>query len=118
MGDHTAVAVLGMDDPDLVAAVLSDWRSAPIDERLRAMLGYLEKVTLTPNDIGAEDAAQLEAAGVSNKAVQEALYVCFIFNIMDRLADAFDFYLPSEQGHKKTGKMLHKMGYGIASIPG
>jgi len=34
-----------------VAAVLEDWRTAAIPERLRAVLGFLEKLTLHPQQV-------------------------------------------------------------------
>ena len=85
---------------------------------MRAMLDYLEKVTLYPQDIGPDDAQRLYAAKVSKKAAQEALYVCFLFNLMDRLADAFDFHIPSEKVTRRAGRFLYTFGYGISSIPG
>ena len=36
-------------------AVLDDWRTAPIDEKLRAMIGLLETFTLRPEQIGPAD---------------------------------------------------------------
>ena len=110
--------MLGTGDEQLVAAVLADWRTAPVNEKVRATLGFLEKVTLSPAQVGPEDMAPLRAAGVSDLAIREALYVCFLFNLMDRLADAFDFHLPSAQGFQRDGRMLYTLGYGIASIPG
>lgn len=101
-----------------MAAVLDDWRTAPISAELRATLEFVEKVTLHPADVTSEDVAPLRAAGVTDIAVREALYVCYLFNIMDRLADSFDFHIPSEKSLKRTAHVLHKIGYGIASIPG
>jgi alkylhydroperoxidase family enzyme len=71
--------------------VLADWRTAPIELRLRAMLGYLEQVTLRPGEVGPEDAAAVRAAGVSGQAIVDALLVCAYFNLIDRLADSFQF---------------------------
>jgi alkylhydroperoxidase family enzyme len=101
-----------------VAAVLQDWRTAPVTERLRNALGFLEKVTLTPGDVTADDVAALQLAGLNGQAIEEALYVCFLFNVMDRLADAFDFHLPTAEGFRRNGRVLYTLGYGIASIPG
>jgi alkylhydroperoxidase family enzyme len=101
-----------------VAAVLEDWRTAPVNERVRATLGFLEKLTLSPAEVRSDDIAPLRSAGVSDRAIEEALYVCFLFNVMDRLADAFDFELPSARGVQKTARMLYKVGYWQASIPG
>jgi alkylhydroperoxidase family enzyme len=118
MQSHAAVAALGVGDDLLVAAVLADWRTAPLNEQLRATLGFLEKVTLSPADLGPEDVAPLRAAGLSDQAIREALYVGFILNVMDRLADAFDFYLPSAQAIRRNGRIAHIIGYGMVSVPG
>jgi alkylhydroperoxidase family enzyme len=93
-----------------VAAVLEDWRTAPVNEKVRATLGFLEKVTLSPAEISSEDITPLRSAGVSDWAIEEALYVCFLFNVMDRLADAFDFHLPSDRGFQRNGRILYNLG--------
>jgi alkylhydroperoxidase family enzyme len=105
-------------DDTVVAAVLADHRTAPVDERLRATLGFLEKLTLHPDELGPEDVALVRAAGASDRAIEEAIYVAFLFNVMDRLADAFDFAMPSAGDLQMTVRMLTRIGYGIASIPG
>jgi alkylhydroperoxidase family enzyme len=71
--------------------VLADWRTAPVDERLRATLGFLQKVTLEPDAVGVEDAEAARAAGASTDALRDALYVAAYFNLIDRLADSFGF---------------------------
>jgi alkylhydroperoxidase family enzyme len=71
--------------------VLADFRSAPIDGRLRAALEFLRKVTLEPEGVGPGDADAARAAGVSTDALRDALYVCVYFNLIDRLADSFGF---------------------------
>ena len=71
--------------------MLADWRTAPVEPRLRAMLGYLEQVTLRPAEVRPEDAEAVRAAGVSDQAIVDALLVCAYFNLIDRLADSFQF---------------------------
>src|SRR2546423_1562611 len=46
----------------MVEAVLADYRSAPVDEHMRATLAFLEKVTLAPDDVGPDDAAAARRA--------------------------------------------------------
>lgn len=76
------------------------------------MLGYLEKLTLHPDDVGPEDVALLYTAGFSQQAINEAMYVCFVFNIIDRIADALNFHVPASfEG--KSARMLLKRGYKI-----
>jgi alkylhydroperoxidase family enzyme len=96
---------------DIVQAVLDDWRTAPIDEKVRVTLGLLEKVTLAPAEVGQEDVAPLLAAGVSEQAIEDALVVCALFNIIDRIADALDVTIPSAEGFARTAERLLEQGY-------
>lgn len=91
--------------------MLSDWRTAPVDGKLRATLGFLEKLTLHPADVGPADMAPLRAAGVSDAAVEDAIHVCTLFNIYDRLADSMGWHLPGPEGYAASGRMLLKRGY-------
>ena len=99
-------------------AVLTDYRTAPIDEKMRSVLGFLEKLTLSPAEVGPEDIAPMRAAGVSDEAIREAIYVSTMFNIMDRLADAFDFTLTRPERRSRVAFILTRLGYGAGSVPG
>jgi alkylhydroperoxidase family enzyme len=87
--------------------VLADWRTAPVDERLRAALGLLSQVTLDPASVTAADVARVRSAGVSAAAIRDALYVCAYFNLIDRLADAFDF-TPISETLGREGLLRHE----------
>jgi len=91
--------------------VLADWRAAPLDAKLRATLGFLEKLTLTPADVRPADVAPLRAAGLSDDAIEDAIQVCALFNIYDRLADAMKWHLPGPDGYAASGRSLMKRGY-------
>jgi uncharacterized peroxidase-related enzyme len=94
-----------------VEAVLADWRTAPIDPKLRATLGFLEKLTLSPADIRPADLAPLRAAGVSDEGIEDAIQVCALFNIYDRMADSLSFHLPGPDGYAASGRSLMQRGY-------
>ncbi len=91
--------------------VLDDYRTAPIDEKLRAMLGLLETFTLHPDRIGADDVRPLLDAGVTREAIRDAFYVAFLFNTYDRLADTLGWQLPDDRYYPKAGRFLLKFGY-------
>jgi alkylhydroperoxidase family enzyme len=91
--------------------VLADWRSAPIDAKLRTTLAFLEKLTLAPADVRPADLAPLRAAGVTDEAIEDAIQVCVLFNIYDRVADALGFHLPGPDGYAASGRNLLKRGY-------
>jgi alkylhydroperoxidase family enzyme len=91
--------------------VLDDWRTAPIDEKLRATLGFLEKITLSPEEVEPGDAALPHQAGVSDAALRDAVYVCAYFNLIDRVSDALDFAIPSPEQFRRGAKVLLRFGY-------
>ena len=71
-----------------------DWRTAPVAPQLRATLGLLEKLTLTPEEFGPQDVGAARVAGVSEEATLDAIYICAAFNLIDRVADALGFEVP------------------------
>ena len=91
--------------------MLDDYRTAPIGEKLRAMLGLLEKFTLAPESLSAADVRTVLATGVTRDAVRDALYVAFLFNTYDRLADTLGWELPDHGYYPKAGRFLLKRGY-------
>jgi alkylhydroperoxidase family enzyme len=105
-------------DEGVVRAILNDFRTAPIDERLRATLAFLEKLTLSPAEVGPLDIEPMRAAGASDRAIREAIYVCTLFNIIDRIADAMSFDLATPEQSRRAGQHLLKRGYGTSSLPG
>ena len=68
-----------------------------MDEPLRATLGLLEKLTLRPEALSAHDAEAVLAAGVREDALIDAIHVAALFNMIVRLADSFDWYVPLDQ---------------------
>jgi uncharacterized peroxidase-related enzyme len=95
----------------VVTAVLDDWRTAPIDAKLRAQLGFLEKLTLRPDEVRPADVTPLRAAGISDAAIEDAIHVCALFNIYDRLADALGWHLPGPDGYAASAQNLLRRGY-------
>jgi len=82
-----------------------------VDAKLRATLGFLEKLTLRPDEVRPADVAPLRAAGLSDEAIEDAIHVCALFNIYDRLADSMGWHLPDGDGYAASGRNLMKRGY-------
>lgn len=93
--------------------MLDDWRTAPIDERLRAMLGFLEKLTLEPAAVTAADVAPLRALGLTDSVVEDAIHVAVLFNMYDRMADTLDFDVPGPASFAYGAKSLLGRGYAM-----
>lgn len=96
---------------DTTKRVLEDYRTAPIDEKLRAMIGLLETFTLHPDQLTPRSILAVLATGVTREAIRDAFYVAFLFNTYDRLADTLGWELPDEGYYLKAGQRLLKKGY-------
>ena len=92
--------------------MLADHRSAPISQALRATLDLLQKVTLSPGEVGREDVAAVRAESVSDEAIEDALMVCACFNLIDRVADSLAFDLPPVEVHASYAERFLAEGYG------
>jgi len=94
-------------------AIERDWRTAPIDDRLRATLSFVEKLTLQPAELTKADADGVLAAGVSREALRDAIHVAALFNMIVRLADSLGWDVPDfEEFHARADRMLES-GYAL-----
>jgi uncharacterized peroxidase-related enzyme len=107
---HSAVAERAFRGRAKVSAVLSDLETAPVAGPLRATLRMLRKLT-REHRVEATDMRTLLAVGVSREEIEDALAVCFAFNTITRLADAFGFVQPSPQAMEAGAKYLLARGY-------
>lgn len=84
--------------------------SAQIDKRMKPLLAFVKKLTLTPSRMVQEDADLVLAAGWDEQALHDAVSVCALFNFMNRLVDGLG--LKTGAGYYKTaGDRLFSGGY-------
>ncbi len=79
-------------------AILADYETAPIDERLRGALHFL--ATLDPG--------RALAAGVSREALRDAAEVKAAFELITRYADAIGAKPHSKQGLTREEAISHE----------
>jgi hypothetical protein len=91
--------------------VLANLDTAQVEEPLRAMLGFLRKLTREPGTVTPDDINSLFEHGVSRVQIEDALSVCFAFNVLDRLADAFHFHVGDKKSFDAGAKFLLSRGY-------
>lgn len=86
-----------------------------MDEPLRATLGFLEKLTVRPEEVGAQDAEHVLAAGVRKDALIDAIHVAALFSMIVRLADSFDWHVQAA-GELAAGAEA-RLGSSYALLP-
>ena len=72
---------------ELVEAVKTDYRDAPLSAVDRAILDYACKLTLTPAEMSEADIEALRQAGLDDASIHDVVQVAALFNYYDRLAD-------------------------------
>jgi uncharacterized peroxidase-related enzyme len=109
-GIHIGAATL-IHDHDLTPERLDRWQDGTFSPRVTAALALLEKATLAPDTLGPADITQLRSAGVSDDAIADALYLAFVFNTVNRLANAFGYTWATEAEALKIATILNRTGY-------
>lgn len=107
---HTATSAGAYHDHKKVDQVLTDIENAPITPALRATLLMIGKLT-REDSVNTDDMRTVIAAGATRQQIEDALAVCFAFNLTNRLADAFGFFVPSDEAFEAGAKYLLKRGY-------
>ena len=96
---------------EIVDGVLEDLETSAVDDRLKAMLRFLEKMTLHSDQLSITDGEALRAAGVSEAAAIDAAGVALSFNLIVRLADSFKFAIPKDGVFARMAPRMLKGGY-------
>jgi uncharacterized protein YciW len=71
-----------------VEQIKDDWRKLDLTESEREMLGFCEKLTLSPSAMSREDIDRLRSAGWNDRDILDITQICAYFNYRDRIADA------------------------------
>ncbi len=95
----------------LTQAVFDDWRTAPVSEPLRAVLGIIETLTLRPDELTPAHINAARAAGASDAQIEEAVHICGAFCMIVRLADTLGFEVPDTSPGSGYGEAALQRGY-------
>ncbi|MEQ2005331.1 MAG: peroxidase-related enzyme [Limisphaerales bacterium] len=109
-GAHTATAAAFGVESSLLDALRLDVDSSPVAPRLKPLLRYVAKLTRTPARLTEADAAAVFAAGWDDRALHDAVSVCGLFNLMNRLVEGLGIAGRPEY-FQIAGERLHREGY-------
>jgi uncharacterized peroxidase-related enzyme len=112
-GAHSAIAARAYGSSAIVGAILEGRPAPEVSEKARSILPFLEKLTVAPDTVAADDLAEARIAGVSDEAIADAIYVCGIFSTMNRMVDALGCEPMVEGQVEKCAKMLLEKGYDL-----
>lgn len=85
---HGAILRVRARDAVLGDLVMANYRSAPLTERMRAVLDYAVALSTTPERIGPQDHERLRAHGLDDEAIWDVSAVTAFFALSNRMAHA------------------------------
>ena len=81
-------------DEELVNAIRTDYRTAPLEPGDRAMLDYVTKLTKTPWKMTREDVQSLREHGFDDTGILQINLIASWFNYINRVADGLGIGKP------------------------
>ncbi len=110
---HQAVAshLLG-DGGDTACAVIEDPASAPVSEKMRALLQIAAKVQRSGKEVLEADIESARAAGATDEDIHDAVLVAATFCMLNRSVDGLAATTPTDDAiYTFIGSLLAQEGY-------
>jgi uncharacterized peroxidase-related enzyme len=109
---HSAVADRAFGHA-VVDKVMADDGDAPVGPKVRAMLPFLDKLTVDPQSLNADDVRAVRAAGVSDAAMVDAIMIAVLFAMFNRIVFATGVEPMSPRALNAVSFALFKGGYDL-----
>ncbi|MCB5165704.1 peroxidase-related enzyme [Streptomyces bambusae] len=112
-GSHSAAAAhINGGGYALVEAVKNDPETAPVDERLRALLRIAAKVRGDARTVSAEDVEAARKAGADDEAIHDTVLIAAAFCLYNRYVDGLAAITPEDPAvYDAIGAHLAANGY-------
>jgi uncharacterized peroxidase-related enzyme len=108
---HSEVAYAWGVDEGLPEKLLDDLDGAPVEPKLKPLLAFVRKLTLTPSDMTQADADAVFDAGWDEKALHDAIAITARMSFMQRLTSGYGFTpMPKDVARKHAEKRV-ELGY-------
>jgi uncharacterized peroxidase-related enzyme len=113
MSSHAAASrYLFKDKGQIVDLVLDDFRSAPISEKLKALMNIAAKVQENGKLVTGEDVAAARMAGANDRDIHDTVLIAATFSMFNRYVDGLATLTPTDaSAYDEMGKRLGEKGY-------
>lgn len=109
-GAHTAAAREFGVPETVVTALIENVQTAPVSEKLKPVLAYIRKLTLTPAKMTQKDVDAVYAAGWDERALYDAVQICCLYNFMNRFVEGLGL-TPRPDQFAMEGRLIKEGGY-------
>lgn len=111
-GSHKAVAQQYGVEPELLENLLGNIDESPVMPRLKPILHYVRKLTITPSAVTKSDVDAMVDEGWSEQTLEDVIAITCLFNFYNRLLDGHGVK-GKDSIYAFAGKHLSKRGYGV-----
>ena len=109
---HTAAADLLLGDSETAAAVKTDLETAPVSEKLRALLAIAARVQENGRLVTEEDVARARAAGSSDAEIHDTVLIAALFCLYNRYVDGMGAVTPTDpEYYQRLAERIVHRGY-------
>lgn len=108
---HASVAAHLYRDRELVWNVLRDLEGSALDEKDKALLRFVRKLTLDSGSIDQADIEVLQGAGWEDAAIYYAIGACALFNFYNRFVSGNGVKLVSNEAFDRLAERMARVGY-------
>jgi uncharacterized peroxidase-related enzyme len=113
MSSHAAAArYLFKDKKEVVDFVLDDYKSAPINDKLKALLTIAGKVQINGKEVLPEDVADARKHGANDREIHDTVLIAATFSMFNRYVDGLASFTPTDpKAYEEMGVRLGEKGY-------
>lgn len=111
---HAAAArhLYGDGEREIVDQVRADIATAPLDEKLRALLEIAAQVTRSGRNVSPADIQRARDAGADDRAIHDTVLIAAAFCMFNRYVDGLATWTPEDEGmYDMMGERLAHQGY-------
>jgi uncharacterized peroxidase-related enzyme len=116
---HSAVAQrLWKEKPGVVEAVKRDAQSAPISDKLKALLAIAAKVQQGGKQVSSNDIQTARAQGSTDVEIHDTVLIAAAFCMYNRYVDGLATWSPKDASiYEAIGERLERDGYVMDPVP-
>lgn len=109
---HGAAAACHLGDEELVRQVKTDFESAPVSSKLKALLAIAGKVQRDGKLVTTEDVDRARREGASDLEIHDTVLIAAAFCMYNRYVDGLATWQPRDEGmYTQMGQHLAEHGY-------
>lgn len=115
---HAAIAACQLQDETLVASVISAPESAPISEKLKALLSLAGRVQQGGRAVRSEDIERARREGATDIEIHDTVLIAAAFCMYNRYVDGLATWAPADtEGYRERAKFVATYGYSAVVQP-